>query len=292
MPRRRLSSRRRKRADLPRRPSPVPDLHADHGPRARPRRSRRTPAGGETRPPARRGLRSTNAVEQGQPRLRRRAPDTDGPALAFPPLAGQRLSTRRHLRRRGHQLFAVLRDRREGRAVPDRRERQRVADPPRRGRRLSSGTPICRASPRVSATGFGCTARSIRRPGIAATRASCCSTRTERRSTAISPSARRCFLRHRRRRPGRRRIDTGTPPMVDSLGHTMTSVVINPFFDWGSRPLAADPVPRDRHLRGPRQGHDRVPPRHPARSCAAPTPVWPTRRSSNTSSRSTSPRSN
>ena len=26
----------------------------------------------------------------------------------------------------------------------------------------------------------------------------------------------------------------GTPPMVDSLGHTMTSVVINPFFQWGS----------------------------------------------------------
>ena len=26
----------------------------------------------------------------------------------------------------------------------------------------------------------------------------------------------------------------GTPPMVDSLGHTMTSVVINPFFGWGS----------------------------------------------------------
>jgi len=26
--------------------------------------------------------------------------------------------------------------------------------------------------------------------------------------------------------------NTGAPPMVDSLGHTMTSVVINPFFDW------------------------------------------------------------
>ena len=56
--------------------------------------------------------------------------------------------------------------------------------------------------------------------------------------------------------------DTGTPPMVDSLGHTMTSVVINPFFDWGVRPGAADPVPRDGHLRGPRQGHDADPSRH------------------------------
>jgi isoamylase len=26
----------------------------------------------------------------------------------------------------------------------------------------------------------------------------------------------------------------GTPPMVNSLGHTMTSVVINPFFNWAS----------------------------------------------------------
>ncbi|EUA35097.1 carbohydrate-binding module 48 family protein [Mycobacterium xenopi 3993] len=33
--------------------------------------------------------------------------------------------------------------------------------------------------------------------------------------------------------------ETGTPPMVDSLGHTMTSVVINPFFDW-----AFDRAPR------------------------------------------------
>src|SRR3954465_2518749 len=28
--------------------------------------------------------------------------------------------------------------------------------------------------------------------------------------------------------------DTGNPPGVDSLGHTMTSVVINPYFDWAS----------------------------------------------------------
>src|SRR6476619_7095697 len=28
--------------------------------------------------------------------------------------------------------------------------------------------------------------------------------------------------------------DTANPPGVDSLGHTMTSVVINPYFDWAS----------------------------------------------------------
>jgi len=55
----------------------------------------------------------------------------------------------------------------------------------------------------------------------------------------------------------------GTPPMVDSLGHTMTSVVINPFFDWGS-----DHAPRipyhetiiyEAHVKGMTQTHPRIP---------------------------------
>ena len=55
----------------------------------------------------------------------------------------------------------------------------------------------------------------------------------------------------------------GTPPMVDSLGHTMTSVVINPFFHWGS-----DHAPRipyhetiiyEAHVKGLTQTHPRVP---------------------------------
>ena len=55
----------------------------------------------------------------------------------------------------------------------------------------------------------------------------------------------------------------GTPPMVDSLGHTMTSVVINPFFQWGS-----DHAPRipyhetiiyEAHVKGLTQTHPRVP---------------------------------
>ncbi|HKV19053.1 MAG TPA: glycogen debranching enzyme, partial [Mycobacterium sp.] len=29
-------------------------------------------------------------------------------------------------------------------------------------------------------------------------------------------------------------LDTANPPRIDSLGHTMTSVVINPYFDWAS----------------------------------------------------------
>lgn len=55
-----------------------------------------------------------------------------------------------------------------------------------------------------------------------------------------------------------------TPPMVDSLGHTMTSVVINPFFDW-----AYDRSPRtpyhetiiyEAHVKGMTQTHPSIPP--------------------------------
>ena len=57
--------------------------------------------------------------------------------------------------------------------------------------------------------------------------------------------------------------ETGTPPQVDSLGHTMTSVVINPFFDW-----ATDRAPRtpyhetviyEAHVKGMTQTHPSVP---------------------------------
>jgi isoamylase len=57
--------------------------------------------------------------------------------------------------------------------------------------------------------------------------------------------------------------ETGTPPHVDSLGHTMTSVVINPFFDW-----ATDRAPRtpyhetviyEAHVKGMTQTHPGIP---------------------------------
>jgi glycogen operon protein len=57
--------------------------------------------------------------------------------------------------------------------------------------------------------------------------------------------------------------DTGTPPMVDSLGHTMTSVVINPFFDWAhDRPPHApyhETVIYEAHVKGITQTHPGVP---------------------------------
>ncbi|MBV8180674.1 MAG: glycogen debranching protein GlgX [Mycobacterium sp.] len=57
--------------------------------------------------------------------------------------------------------------------------------------------------------------------------------------------------------------ETGAPPQVDSLGHTMTSVVINPFFDW-----ATDRAPRrpyhetviyEAHVKGMTQTHPAIP---------------------------------
>jgi len=57
--------------------------------------------------------------------------------------------------------------------------------------------------------------------------------------------------------------ETGTPPMVDSLGHTMTSVVINPFFDWAfdRAPLTPyhETVIYEAHVKGLTQTHPGIP---------------------------------
>ncbi|MGO9044999.1 MAG: glycogen debranching protein GlgX, partial [Mycobacterium sp.] len=57
--------------------------------------------------------------------------------------------------------------------------------------------------------------------------------------------------------------DTGTPPQVDSLGHTMTSVVSNPFFDWGSDRAPLTPynetVIYEAHVKGMTQNHPGIP---------------------------------
>lgn len=57
--------------------------------------------------------------------------------------------------------------------------------------------------------------------------------------------------------------DPGTPPMVDSLGHTMTTVVSNPFFDWGSDRAPLTPyhetVIYEAHVKGMTQTHPGVP---------------------------------
>ncbi len=66
------------------------------------------------------------------------------------------------------------------------------------------------------------------------------------------------------KRDGAKGGETASRPTVDSLGHTMTSVVINPFFDW-----AFDRAPRtpyhetviyEAHVKGMTQTHPDVPP--------------------------------
>ena len=55
----------------------------------------------------------------------------------------------------------------------------------------------------------------------------------------------------------------GTPPMIDSLGHTMTSVVTNPFFGWGSdRPPRTpyhETIIYEAHVKGMTQTHPDIP---------------------------------
>ena len=56
---------------------------------------------------------------------------------------------------------------------------------------------------------------------------------------------------------------SGPPTMIDSLGHTMTSVVINPFFDWGSDQSPRTPyhetIIYEAHVKGMTQTHPGVP---------------------------------
>ncbi|MBS4729581.1 glycogen debranching protein GlgX [Mycobacterium sp. SM1] len=57
--------------------------------------------------------------------------------------------------------------------------------------------------------------------------------------------------------------DSPTLPMIDSLGHTMTSVVINPFFDWQSDRAPRIPyhetVIYEAHVKGMTQAHPGIP---------------------------------
>ena len=57
--------------------------------------------------------------------------------------------------------------------------------------------------------------------------------------------------------------ETGTPPQVDSLGHTMTSVVINPYFDWANDRSPRTPyhetVIYEAHVKGMTESHPAIP---------------------------------
>ncbi|MFZ1162620.1 glycogen debranching protein GlgX [Mycobacterium sp.] len=57
--------------------------------------------------------------------------------------------------------------------------------------------------------------------------------------------------------------ETGTPPRLDSYGHTMTSVVINPYFDWANDRAPRTPyhetVIYEAHVKGMTQAHPAIP---------------------------------
>ena len=119
----------------------------------------------------------------------------------------------------------------------------------------SSGTATCPTSARASATATGCTARTTRRAGCGATRPSCCSTRTPRRSTGTSTGTSRCSATTSATRTRRNDDDSArrTCPSRSSSTRSSTGATT------GRR---ARPYARDGHLRGARQG---------AHRCATPT---------------------
>ena len=179
---------------------------------------------------------------------------------------------RRDLRRRRDQLLAVLRGRRGHRALPVRRRR-------RRGARIP--LPECtgfilarlraRRGSRGSATASGCTARGSPTRGCAATRPSCCSTPTPRRSRARSAGTHDVFD-----------YPVGTTSTAPWTRPTTRrpmprSVVVEPVLRLGRRPAATDPLARDGRLRDARARASPCATRRCPRSSAAPTSAWRTR---------------
>ena len=122
----------------------------------------------------------------------------------------------------------------------------RGADRAARGRRATAGTPTCPTSGPASATATGSTARGTRPRGSGATRPSCCSTRTPRRSPARSTGTRRASP-----------TTSPTPPKpntVDSAPHVPHALVGDPFFDWGNDRSPRHPMHEtiiyEAHVRG------------------------------------------
>ena len=147
----------------------------------------------------------------------------------------------------------------------------------------SAGTATCPTRRRASATASGSTGPATPSTGL----------RCNPAKLLLDPYAKavegevdwdaaavRLPLRRPRRRPQRRRQRRRTCPR---------RVVTSPFFDWGNdRPPRTpwhETVIYEVHVKG----FTAAPSRASPRSCAAPTPAWPTRRRSTTSARSASP---
>ena len=184
-------------------------------------------------------------------------------------MAGSAVPAGRHVGRRGHELLALLRARRPGRAVPVRRGGQRGAH--RRGRAhrpqlalLSAGhrsRPALRL-PRLRP--LRPRGRPALQPGQAADRPVRQGDRGPRRLGRGQRAALHA-RRHARRRPRARRrgLRAGDP----QVGRR------RPLVRLGRRRPAAAPVERDDHLRDPRQGLHQAPSRRargPARHLRRP----------------------
>ena len=136
------------------------------------------------------------------------------------------------------------------RAVPVRRRRSRDARSRCASAPRSTGTATCPASGPASATRTACTGRTSPSTGQRFNPRSCSSTRTPRRSTARSATARRTCCPY---------VPDGDDADLvaddeDDQDAIPKSVVVDEQLRLGRRPAAPPPVERDRHLRGPRQG--------------------------------------
>ena len=92
-----------------------------------------------------------------------------------------------------------------------------------------SGITICRASNPVSGTDTVSTAPTTRTGDCAATRTSCCSTPYAYAIEGNIDSDESLFS-YWLKSPN----DNSAMNTLDSAGHTMKSVVVNPYFDWGA----------------------------------------------------------
>ena len=122
----------------------------------------------------------------------------------------------------------------------------------------SAGTATSRTSSRASATATAFTARGRRRRAAAATRPSCCSTPTPRRSMGRCEWNEAVFAHHFADPENSRNDDDSAPFMPKS-------VVINPYFDWSNDRLPNIPLHETVIYETARQGLHRAPPGHPAR---------------------------
>ena len=188
-------------------------------------------------------------------------PHWKGPMEIWPEAPTPRCHVRRHRR----QLRPVLRGRRARRAVPHRRRRQGRPVSPCRRSTASSGTATCRACSPASATASACTDRTTPPTGTGATSKLLLDPQGLRRDVRRRRVPLLVPLRGRRGGEAGEGGDDGAPAKLNTLDSLATRCCpwSSTRSSTGAGPPAAARVPRERHLRGARQGHDPAAPRDP-----------------------------